>query len=47
MWFGVALAAVALLYLVVRGPRAADATADEALGYDAYVAPAAVPAAID
>ena len=36
MWVGVALAGVALLYLVVRGPRPADVAEEDAL--DGFVA---------
>ena len=31
MWFGVALAAAALLYLVIRGPKGSVATEPDAL----------------
>jgi EmrB/QacA subfamily drug resistance transporter len=34
MWFGVAVAAVALAYLVVRGPRPSDLAAEDALDAD-------------
>jgi MFS family permease len=34
MWFGVALAAVAFVFLVVRGPRPADVLAEDALDRD-------------
>jgi EmrB/QacA subfamily drug resistance transporter len=41
MWFGVALAGVALVYLAVRGPREADVEAEDALDHDFVLEPVA------
>ena len=41
MWFGVALAAVALVYLAIRGPREADVEAEDALDHDLVLEPVA------
>jgi hypothetical protein len=36
MWFGVAIAAVALAYLVVRGPRVSDELVEDVLDADLH-----------
>ena len=41
MWFGVVIAGVAFVYLLVRGPRPADLAAEDALSEDLALEPVA------